>query len=83
MRVSIDSITTICFELEVEHEDRKATALLQRDAGDWVLTRTPQKGTTWLASSRIDWPEAIKRALISLRSDVGGDELQKMTLIQR
>lgn len=74
MRITIDSHTTLCFEIVVEHEDRKTTALLEMVGGEWHLTRTPQRGSKWVAGRRIDWPEAIKRALMDLAEEVAPSE---------
>ena len=38
--------------------------------GTWMLTRTPQKGSTWLAYGKVSWQEALKRGLKELENDV-------------
>ena len=70
MRISIKSLSTIVFEIAVENDDAKSTALLEKVGGEWMLRRTPQRGSVWCASRRVDWPEAIKRALVALSNDV-------------
>lgn len=71
MKVTVDAETTICFAIGVEHEGQKSSALVELDGGEWRLTRTPQRGTTFLAQGRINWAEAVKRGLIEISKDVG------------
>lgn len=74
MKVTVTSEGTIYFDIGVSHEGKSSTALVEMVGGTWMLTRTPQRGSIWLAGRRVNWPEAVKRGLVALALDVGYHE---------
>jgi hypothetical protein len=71
MKITIEgNHPSIAMEVEIEHKSKKATAIVEMVGGTWMLTRTPQKGSTWLANGQVSWMEAMQRGIRSLASDL-------------
>jgi hypothetical protein len=67
MFVEIRSETSLTWEIDYEDGGGKQSALLKMDGGSWYLfTNHPKNGYKNIAGPRIEWPEALKRALIAL-----------------
>jgi uncharacterized protein with LGFP repeats len=66
MFLSIDADTSLSWDIEYITNAGRKTALLRMKDGAWYLTREPQAGESWVAGVRVEWPEALKRALIVL-----------------
>jgi hypothetical protein len=66
MFVEIRAETSLTWEIDYDDGSGKQAALLEQDGGAWYLTARPQSGQRNIAGPRIEWPEALKRALIAL-----------------
>jgi hypothetical protein len=58
--------TSQSFDIEYETANSKGRATLEMKDGGWQLTPRVGAETIWIANKRIDFPEALKRAIISL-----------------
>jgi hypothetical protein len=71
MQLSVTSDVGLRYEIELDFGDgQKVWGILERQGGEWMLTKA--SGTTWIAQGRVDYPEAIKRALTQLHHRVDG-----------
>jgi hypothetical protein len=66
MKLEIRSETSIQFEIDAFHEGGKVETILRLDGGEWQLLIGPQQGWRHIGGRRIDWPEALKRALTQI-----------------
>jgi hypothetical protein len=57
------------FTVELEHEGRCVGADVSRDDGTWRIQGSGIE--RFLAPRRIEWPEAIRRALVALQEEMG------------
>ncbi len=61
MKLSINAETSISFEIEMDGKE----VILRQDGGTWYLVRGPHEWQN-IAGPRVEWPEALKRALVEL-----------------
>lgn len=63
---TIRAETSMLFEIEYQHEGKPTAALLEMKHGAWQITPPLPSGVTWIARRDVEWPEALKRALVAL-----------------
>lgn len=65
MGLNIHSADLTLFTIEYDGETDEQTARLVLE-GEWLLNPRIGAAPKWIASARIEWPEALKRSLIAL-----------------
>jgi hypothetical protein len=59
----------LAFEVEMVTSERVAVAEVRRDGGEWRIS-LEGGGWLWLAAARIEWPEAMKRAVVKVQAQL-------------
>lgn len=69
MKLSVTSESVFAFHISFESTDGQTVdTMLTQSGGEWRLSDPLPGKTPWIGGPRIDWPEALKRALVALSS---------------
>ena len=64
MKLRINAETMISLDFDISHEGNKLAGTIHMDGGEWFLNIGGRH--EYLAGKRVEWPEALKRALVRL-----------------
>jgi hypothetical protein len=63
MQLRITAETSLWTEIEIVTDDRKILAAIEQKGGTWYFQVLPNGGHEWLASERVSYFGAVKRAI--------------------